>query len=226
MKYADRMDLARARADLYYFLGGLYSKPPSEGFLQQAKNENFAQHLRHVFGRQASSMLRYLAQIGDVIQAQRELKLEYDALFRVPGVHYIHPYESVYRDRCSGEGITKPGLVWGESTAAVSRAYAQAGTQISKETKELPDFIGLELNFMGFLCEGEAQAWEGENEEEAYRYRTLQKEFLSQHLATWAYDLCRSQFDKARSDFYRGLARMTESYIQEEEKGIETTLSE
>ena len=205
---------AEARANVYRFLSGLYNAPPTPDTVGAMAEGEFAQHLEHVFGQSAGRMKHFLREFAGDEASYRALKLEYDALFRVPGERYTRPYEAVHRDSQTVGGRPADGMVRGPATAAVQRFYSQAGAAISEEFKELPDFVGLELEFMRFLCVREAEGWEQGDVDVASRYRGWQQRFLSEHLARWVGDFCGELAARAESDFYRGLAEMTQEFVR------------
>lgn len=87
------------------------------------------------------------------------------------------PYESVYVDP---EGWTAGWVV-----AQVEEEYAAAGLSLSPSAKERPDHGAVELQFMGFLCEQEACAWDAGDRQEAARALRRQAGFLDRHLLRW-----------------------------------------
>lgn len=209
VRLAEQCELAKARAGVYRFLTRLYSDQPTAELLSIIVQPDFQQHLETVFGNAAQPLLNAVV-MGPNLEA---LRLEYDAFFRVPGDRYLRPYESVYRGRQVVNGQIVDGPVWGPWTEKVQRLYAQAGAELAREAGELPDFIGVELDFMAFLCEREAEAWAASDGKRAQRFQVLQREFLSEHLSRWVDELCDEMRALARSGFYVGLAEMTRAFI-------------
>ncbi len=120
--------------------------------------------------------------------------------------------------------MLKRGPLLGERAIAARRIYRAAGADMDRMCKELPTHIGVELSYMSFLCEREAAAIRDEegqalpDEEkraaaDSVRYRILQKKFLDEHLNAWFPHLSRSIQANAKSNFYRGLARITEAFL-------------
>ncbi|MHB1652730.1 MAG: TorD/DmsD family molecular chaperone [Desulfitobacteriaceae bacterium] len=72
---------------------------------------------------------------------------EYIPLFETGAVE-APPYASVYLD--------KEGLVMGEEAFAVQAAYSAAGYGVSQEGKEIPDHLGVELEFLALLASDQA----------------------------------------------------------------------
>jgi len=204
-----RQQVAEARANLYRFLAQLYLAPPTDELLARLAEEDFKQHLETVFESGGTALIRALAGYLD----PDALRLEYDALFRVPGERYLCPYESVYRGRRVVDDQVVNGTVWGPYTAEVERLYALAGARLAQDLVELPDFIGLELLFMAYLCEQEAGAWAAGDGDLARRHLALQRHFLAQHLSRWLDGLCDEILARAKLDFYVGLAELSRAFL-------------
>lgn len=130
------------------------------------------------------------------------LGVEFTRLFR--GLHPLEspppPYESVY-----GDG----GLLYGPSTMEVARTYRRF--RLEGKNNEPPDHIALELDFMRFLCQKEAQAQQGR--EEAKGWLREEGAFLEEHLVTWVPALCRNIRGSDTMGFYSGLADVTEGWL-------------
>jgi len=210
---AELQQWAEARANIYRFLNGLYSTPPTADTVGPMTEDEFAAYLEQLFAPSAGRMKRFLQGFTGDEKSYRALKLEYDALFRVPGDRYTRPYESVHREKQTIGGHSMDGPVRGAATRIVQNIYALAGATISNDFKELPDFIGLELEFMCFLCIQEAEAWKQDNAEMASRYRGWQQVFLDEHLTRWVEPFCQELYARAESDFFRGLAELTQEYV-------------
>jgi TorA maturation chaperone TorD len=225
-KIVELQQWAEARANGYDFLSELYNTPPTPELVNQMAEDEFAASLQEVFARSSERMRCFLRDFTGTEDSYRALKLEYDALFRVPGGRYTRPYEAVHGGKATQDGKAAGSLVRGPTTTAVQNMYRQAGAAISEEFKELPDFIGLELEFMSFLCTQEAEAWEQGDADAASRYRGWQQKFLSEHLAQWMGSFCQELATRAKSDFYRGLAEMTQGFVERDAEEIERLMSE
>ena len=72
----------------------------------------------------------------------------------------------------------------------VQQFYLQSGYDMTAECKGPQDHLGVELRFMAFLCNEEADA----SERKAWRIvdelRQRQSAFLQQHIARWCHDYC------------------------------------
>ena len=213
--YKEQYEIANGRANVYRFLARFFVQAPDEEFVGKVLHEETLGWISVLFSDEAVSQLHEFQEIFGEMEFQK-LAVEYWALFDVPGKRYIAPYESVYlRDSMDASG--KPtGLVYGPSTYGVIQAYQQAGVEISPEFLDLPDHIGMELEFLRFLCEQEAKRWQESESEEALKYLNWQSEFLKAHLALWVDALCDKMASLATFGFYRAAAMMTKEYIAKE----------
>lgn len=214
-QYEERRTLARARADIYRFLTQLFSGPPTAELLATLAQPEFQEHLQAVFGAAADAFLEAIAAGLDA----DALRQEYNALFRVPGERYLCPYESVYRGRRVVDDRVINGAMWGPWTRDVQRFHKLAGVALTSAAGGIPDFVGVELEFMHFLYGQEADAWSMGDQPQAERYADLRQQFLSTHLACWLGSLCDEMRARAREKFYVGLAEMAKAFVAAEIAG-------
>ncbi|MFQ6016214.1 MAG: molecular chaperone TorD family protein [Anaerolineae bacterium] len=154
---------------------------------------------------EAKTLGWYRAKVTDT-ETWQELSLTYNRLFFGPGRPVAPPYESVYRDRC--------GLVMGEPAARVAQLYAEEGLSLSAESKELPDQLSVELEYMAYLTISEAEAWQKGDTEKARNYLSKEVAFLTEHLGRWISLFCNQIEAGTDHPFYTSLARLTRSYIE------------
>ena len=108
------------------------------------------------------------------------------------------PYESAYVESGSASG-------W--AAVKLDRVYAAAGLSISSSFSEAPDHVAVELEFMSFLCDQEARAWEGRCLTEGINAIKRQDEFLDQHLTRWFPAFARGVIRQNGSEIYTAVAR-------------------
>ena len=77
------------------------------------------------------------------------------------------------------------GQAVGWIAAQLEREYAAAGLMLSPTAQELPDHAAVELEFMAFLCDQEAQAWDAAALAAGLQMLERQGAFLKQHLGQW-----------------------------------------
>lgn len=206
-------ELAKARGNAYRFLANLMLEEPSPILLKKFTQKAFISSLSDIFG-EGVDLMRFTLENAEALQ------LDFSNLFIVPNMRYLKPYESVYRDKRIIGSKVICGLVHGESYNAVKKLYQEAG--VRNNIKELPDHIGLELEFLHFLCIKEN--WN--NKQEALRYLRLEKRFLEEHLLKWVNQLCDTMAANAGTDFYKGLAKITKIFVPDDFKTINKIIKE
>lgn len=116
------------------------------------------------------------------------------------------PYEGVYRE---GERIS--------TMMAVSEFYRHFGLAMGGEgTKELPDYICAELEFLHFLTFKEFQARQENDPELLNGYLLAQRDFLERHLARWLPKFCERVRSAGEVPFYPELAGLTAEFVANE----------
>lgn len=98
--------------------------------------------------------------------------------------------------------------------ADVAGFYAAFGVRTSRERRELPDFLGSELEFLWLLGRKEARALRQGKPEAAAICREAREKFLSEHLAAWI-DPYRERVERsAAGPLYVMVARLLECYVR------------
>lgn len=134
-----------------------------------------------------------------------ELKQDYTRLFIGVGFMSTAPWESVYFNR--------ERMVFQEQTIQVRNWYLRFGLQAEKLNKEPDDHIGLELLFIAHLASLALQAIEQNESKSIDELQQAQREFLSEHLLRWGPGWCKLVIEHASTDFYRGLAHLTQGAL-------------
>jgi TorA maturation chaperone TorD len=203
--------LAESRAQVYAILAALYLHAPSRELVTALLNLAASPALADLSHGAAVESLRHYAAsyAGDLEGVQQE----FHDLFTVPLGRYVTPYESVYRDeRLVGEERVR-GLLMGPSALAVVHTYRENGFALSPECTELPDHIGVELSFMSLLCRRECEARQASDATSVEQACACEVRFLEEHLLCWVPHLRERIAANASSDFYRGIAYLTEDFL-------------
>jgi len=128
------------------------------------------------------------------------LSRDWTRLFRGVGRDGIlPPYESLYR----------PERLQKKPAQEINRLFSKMGILVPEEWHQPSDYIGVELDFMRFLCEKE---WRFRNEGEPAALREAleaEKSFLTDHLALWIPIFCERMLGEARENYYLGIAHLT-----------------
>ncbi|MGC8661938.1 MAG: TorD/DmsD family molecular chaperone [Nitrososphaeria archaeon] len=186
---------ALSRAAIYGMFSNLFYRP-------ERGMENTIQAFLSIAGQERGEPL-------DMPADTDRLEIEYNRLFVGPGHVPCPPYESVYR---KDRPLMERGLVMGPSTIDVQKRYGEAGLQKSKDFKDLPDHIAVELEFMRYLCAKEADEGPG-------KWRTMQVEFLNHHVKPWYLEFAEC-VKKHTTGFYAVLADELAKFLKEEIEDI------
>jgi TorA maturation chaperone TorD len=198
---------AENRSRLYCFLGNFYIKKPDKTFIKELKSK-----IRKIEKRSAGDLRESLAIVEDSLQGSNmeelsiQLMIEFTRLFRgiKKGYGPPPPYESIYR----GER-----RVIGQVTLDVMQMYQNANFVFSDAYYTGPlDYLGVELQFMAFLCQSEMDAWKNNKDDEAKKYLELEKKFLKLHLLQIVPKFSRNVVQQATEKFYIGVVKLTERF--------------
>lgn len=129
-----------------------------------------------------------------------DLRDDYTRLFIGPDKVLAPPWESVF--------VKEGRMIFTETTLQVRHWYRKFGLVSEKLYKEPDDHISLEFMFLTHLAGQAMRAIESGNPENSSQYLAAQKEFCEHHLSRWAIVFFDQLHDYARTDFYRGLARI------------------
>ena len=134
----------------------------------------------------------------------KALSMDYADLFVGPDVLKAAPWGSVY--------LNEEQTTFGETTLAVRDFFRQHGMEVETGEREPDDHLGLMFAFI---------AWLGEQGLEQNEVEPLQpcfcslRTFLSEHLLTWAPRVCELVEERAETDFYKGLGKVTAGVLAE-----------
>jgi len=190
---------SRQRSQLYGFLASVYQKEPTTDFLREIKCSPVAEalgdagvELEPEFFNKPESELTL------------ELAIEFTRLFVGPGKH-IAPCESLH--------IAGGDQLWGAPAVAVKQAISETGFEFRPEYKDLPDHISVELEFMQRLSAAESEAWGTADCNEARKYRSIEANFLNNHLSIWVGRFCDRIIADTQTGYFREMAKLTRDFI-------------
>ena len=223
MAKAETIALARAREDLYRFLGGLYVMEADAGQLAAMKRMTFPEIAGDSDSdrdlREGYELLSgYLAAVTE--DDLDDLAADYAKVFLAAGDAAglaAFPYESVY--------VSKKHRVGGSTELQMHALYKARGREADPNVyRTVDDHIGLMLEYQGLLCGELADALEAGDTAKAEALLAEQREFLKKHLMNWALSFTADVIRYAERDFYKGIARITSGFLKKEaellEKGV------
>ncbi|MBW1980775.1 MAG: molybdopterin-dependent oxidoreductase [Deltaproteobacteria bacterium] len=205
--------LTENRARIYQFLSVLYGDEISLDLIKQLKKPEFSEKISAFLDtctiddlrNGVERIVRFLGRAEEA-DVYNMLRYEYADLFLNAGVNPVFPYESVY--------VSREPVVMQEPIFEVRKAYRAAGVHKSDNYHDLDDHIAVELEFCRYLLEQISQ----EDEQRGTALQDSQIEFLKNHLMRWAVEFCAVLSSSAQSDFYRGLADLTLSFLFHERR--------
>ncbi len=198
--------IAAGRAKTYAVLAALYSAPPSQELAALIRAGGLAPEGVSPMAAAAEALTQSFRRAASDGLPEAELVAEHTRLFTLPSG--VVPHESYYAD--------KNQRVGGHVTAGVMRYYDAAAAKLTGACLELPDHIGVELEFMQFLCDIEKQFWQEPNEDGLRRCLDFQNGFLADHLLCWHRELCEKILNETSLDIYRALATLTIEFLEAE----------
>ena len=201
-------EILETRRTFYAFLFQMYVEAPNRTFVDDLVNERF--HFEELTSLDVNEDLaegfRLLNEFmekskGKEVDALHEALVdEYTRLFIGPFRLPVQPYEAWWVS----------GHLLGEPLVKVKAFYRKAGIAKSREYKEPEDHIAFELKFMQHLCEEGAAA---DTQERVKDCIALQREFLDAHILKWVPAFCDALYAYERTDFYKGIAKLTKGFI-------------
>ena len=208
--------VAAGRATTYGVLSALFLAAPSKAVADAIRAGGLLGEEASTALRAAASELTIAFQEADRPDLENELAAEHTRLFVLPSG--LVPHEAVFVDQNKRLG--------GRITEGVRRYYHDAGAELSQACLELPDHIGVELEFMHFLCGIEAQLRERSDAAGLRKCLQFQSDFLGEHLLRWYRPLCEKVIGESRSAAYRALARLTIAFLDSERDLVPQLINE
>jgi len=215
MTSAEQILWEEARSNVYGFFSQAFLGGPRQPLLAALISDDGMENLKDLFPDAAYR--QELAQVSlDVQEGRLTLEgatLDFEALFRVPGPRYLSPYESVYRS----QGVGGRGCLCGPEAAAAERLYLREGLEPMAGFSELPDHVGVELEFMGYLCGQALDALRSGDQDLLEKYRRRQRHFFTEHVDTWVKLLAERLASQAQTSLYRFLGNFLNLFLTLEE---------
>lgn len=218
--YAQLAEACKNRADTYQFLSRLYKSEVDEELLDELKHKAFP------FGSGNAKADEGYMQLAKFMSntwpnTLTDLAVDYVRAFIGHGndsYSCAYPYESVYTSR---ERLMMMG-----ARDMVLAIYRSQGLDKCEEWKEGEDHIAVELEFMATMASRAATAFAENDDGNAERALIVQRNFLSDHLLAWVPMMTADMHRFAKTDFYRGLANITEGFLQIDNEFLDELFAE
>lgn len=149
-----------------------------------------------------------------------ELAVDYAHTFLGSGEYaevMAPPYESVY--------TSKEHLLMQEARDRAVASYRSQGLGLSPGNTTPEDHVSFEFEFMAELSDRCAVAMKADDAACAHGLLVAQQLFYTEHLANWIHVFCESIRTHARTDFYKGVADITETFVVLEAETLDDLLA-
>jgi len=138
----------------------------------------------------------------------QELLIEYTRLFIGPFKTLVSPYSSLY---FGSDTLMSDETVW------VVDFYRKAGLKFDQETKEVPDHIAIETEFMYWLIHNEINALDAGDRDKSFSLWEKQQEFFDKHYKKWVPEFCAKVATETNNEYFRVLAECLKRFINDVE---------
>ncbi|MHC4118855.1 MAG: TorD/DmsD family molecular chaperone [Planctomycetota bacterium] len=138
----------------------------------------------------------------------QELLIEYTRLFIGPFKMLVPPYSSLY---FGSDTLMSDETVW------VVDFYRKAGLKFEQETKEAPDHVAIETEFMYWLTHNEIKALDSGDREQAFSLWENQKEFFARHYSKWVPEFCTKVATETNNEYFKLLSECFGKFIADVE---------
>lgn len=201
--------VAQGRATVYCWLATAFY-PPDDRLSAAVQAGTLVEELRAATTWLGDDQHRFAAVFRE-LDAFRDLTA--DALAAVydrslgKGIDRVPPYESAYRWRDMSDIVNARD----DLTRALAQTYSQYGVSAAEGEA---DHIAVELEFLGYLCTRETQAWAAAHADTARELRRQQRNFLDEHLGRWASSTAAMLNRRVPDTFYAAAGRLCDQWLQ------------
>ncbi len=192
-----------ARAKVYQLLSIMYRDEIPLWLIEKMRDSDFLDHIKKL--QEVCTIQDFCSGLGRIrstlessgpAEVFNELRYEYANLFLNAGNNPAFPYESCYDKR-------EP-LVMQEPVVRMRAVLNKEGLHKNQEFKDLDDHIAAELELMRHFAE--QAAYKDAKQEDEF-------DFLRNHLMGWVVEFSAVLTSAAQTEFYRGLAEITMSFL-------------
>jgi anaerobic sulfite reductase subunit A len=207
-------EILYARQTMYRFLSGIFMKELDDAAIDSLKKGNLNSPIGDE-NEDYASMQNGCDMINDFLKGERlnvklDLAVDYARVFLGAGVvrttNTAFPYESVYTG--------KERMIMQDARDQVVAIYRENGLDVPKGLDIPEDHLGYEFDFMAHLCGKCVEFAESEDLDLLVTTLKVQADFINKHLLNWLPGFCNDVRKFAETDFYKGIAYVTESFVQ------------
>jgi TorA-specific chaperone len=209
--FLDLATLMDSRAQTYGLLARIYRIEADQKLLNEMRTMHFPTATGNSLVDEGYKLLyTYLKGVWD--DSVTELAIDYVSTFIGHGINAFsaaYPFESVH--------TSERRLLMQEARDEVLAIYRSQGL-VKGKWNEGEDHIALELEFMAVMCGRSGEALRQKDEDGAIDAIKIQYDFLVNHLINWVPMLVADILKFAKTDFYLGVAKLTQGFIESDEE--------
>ncbi len=206
MNQKDFIFLEHARASVFNVFTALLCQPEED----LIENDQVFDTLKQALGNldhDCSEIAGRMQEAAKQSTAQ-ELLIEYTRLLIGPFKAVVSPYSSLY---FGSETLMSDETVW------VVDFYRKAGLKFDQETKEVPDHIAIETEFMYWLIHNEIKALDSGDRDRAFSLWENQREFLAKHYNKWVPAFCAEVATETSNEYFKLLSECFNKFLTDVE---------
>ncbi len=202
----DAAVLNAARQGFYVFLASVYKLELTEAQIEALARQDLPVDDKYV-GAGYAVVKEYIRHRHS--GTRQELAVDYARVFLCAGMYeqlMAPPYESVY--------TSEDHLLMQDARDEVLDRYRSEGLDLPADNTTPEDHLSFELQFMAKLIERAQESLEAGVLDRYEELCAKQRVFFNEHLMNWVPRLCADVRAYAKTDFYRGIADITEGFLR------------
>lgn len=213
----DLNELMKTRAGIYRMFSSLYFTELTGEQVEAFSQMDFAalEGTDPLLEEGARDIARALRRVDTT--TREDLAVDYAHCFLAAGTtkneRRACPYESVF--------TSEAGLLMQDARDQVYKMMLAEHLEPDEDLHVPEDHLSFEFEFMADLCDRVAETVEAGDLTEARRLLGVQGEFHEKHQLNWIDAFCDALEACCRTDFYRGVAKMTRGFVSYETMLIE-----
>ncbi len=216
--FEELVAINRQRSTTYQLLSRLYAREIDQELLDKLRGMRFPANTGNAKLDEGYKLIAtYLS--GAWENTVTELSVDFAPTFIGHGVDAYsaaYPFESVY--------TSEKRLMMQAARDEVLAIYRSECMDKQENWKDGEDHVAMELEFQGVLAGRTADRLEQGDEDGAEALLSTQANFMHDHLAAWVPMMTADIDVFTRTDFYRGLARLTEGFLQTDQEFLTEVL--
>jgi TorA maturation chaperone TorD len=215
----EMQDLLELRTFAYDILRTVFlAEPTKEGIGQLHKGmiEHFPFKEEHSLLREGIDQVNHYLKYYERDEDFDALHWDYTRMFIGPSKIPCPIWESSY--------LNKEGLLFQEETLQVRTIYLKNQLMSLQNGREPEDHLGLELDFMYQLSNLATDLLKDKNVKQLHSNLRDQQRFLKEHLLTWNHLFCENVNNHAETDFYKGMAKILNGFLNIDKYCLEELL--